>query len=140
LHVLEPNYGDDPDGKTDYGNPYLFIGRRVDMLDNGSLTIQYKRNRYYDYYTGHWTTHDPFGLEADATERNVFGLIRQYTDGLNLYEYARENPLRYVDSNGTLTTPLCIAQVAWAVKKSKGTNDKYRHCYVGCKISYYCGL
>jgi hypothetical protein len=58
-HVLEPNYADDPDGKSDYGNPYLFTGRRVDILDEGSLKIQYNRNRYYDYYTGRWTTHDP---------------------------------------------------------------------------------
>jgi hypothetical protein len=40
-------------------NPHLFTGRRVDILDNGSLTIQYNRNPYCDYYTGRWTTHNP---------------------------------------------------------------------------------
>jgi len=35
-------------------NPYLFIGRRLDILDSGSLTIQYNRNRYYDPETGRW--------------------------------------------------------------------------------------
>jgi RHS repeat-associated protein len=60
-----------PDGQSDDGNPYLFTGRRVDILDNGSLKIQYNRNRYYDYYTGRWLTQDPAG----------------YTDGMNLYEY-----------------------------------------------------
>jgi hypothetical protein len=28
-----PNFADDPDGQSDYGNPYLFTGRRVDILD-----------------------------------------------------------------------------------------------------------
>jgi len=41
--VLEPNFAPDPDGKSDDGNPYLFTGRRVDILDNGSLKIQYSK-------------------------------------------------------------------------------------------------
>jgi|GEM_PF-5436076 len=40
-YVLEPNFAPDPDGESDYGNPYLFTGRRVDILDSGSLKIQY---------------------------------------------------------------------------------------------------
>jgi RHS repeat-associated protein len=56
--ILEPNFAAEADGKSDYGNPYLFTGRRVDFLDNGSLTLQYNRHRYYDYYTGRWTGQD----------------------------------------------------------------------------------
>ena len=37
---------------SQYGNAYLFTGRCFDILDNGSLKIQYNRNRYYDYYIG----------------------------------------------------------------------------------------
>jgi RHS repeat-associated protein len=88
-HVLEPNYADDPDGKSDYGNPYLFTGRRVDILDEGSLKIQYNRNRYYDYYTGRWTTHDPLG----------------YVDGMNLYEYVSSGPILFADPYGLLPLP-----------------------------------
>ena len=40
-------------------NSYLFTGRRVDILNGGSLKLQYNRNRYYDQYTGRWLTHDP---------------------------------------------------------------------------------
>jgi len=82
--ILEPNFAPDPDGKSDYGNPYLFTGRRLDILDNGSLKIQYNRNRYYDYYTGRWLTHDPL----------------EYVDGMNLYEYGKSNPIIYVDPLG----------------------------------------
>jgi len=67
-----------------YQNSYLFTGRRVDILDSGSLKIQYNRNRYYDYYTGRWLTHDPLG----------------YLDGINLYEYCGSNPLNRLDFSG----------------------------------------
>jgi len=48
------------------------------------LKIQYNRNRYYDYYTGRWLTHDPLG----------------YLDTMNLYEYAKSNPIIYDDPLG----------------------------------------
>ena len=62
----------------------LFTGRRTDYLDSGSLKIQYNRNRYYDYYSGRWLTHDPLG----------------YVDGMNLYEYVQSNPTLNLDHSG----------------------------------------
>jgi len=59
----------------------------VDILDNGSLKLQYNRNRYYDQYTGRWLTHDPLG----------------YIGGMNLYEYALRNPASDADMLGLLT-------------------------------------
>jgi RHS repeat-associated protein len=53
-------------------------------MDNSSLKIQYNRNRYYDYYTGRFTTHDPLG----------------YFDGTNLYEYVKSNPVIGFDPYG----------------------------------------
>jgi len=70
-----------------YDNPYLFTGRRVDILDNGSVKLQYNRNRYYDQYTGRWLTHDP----------------EEYVDGLSLYEYVRSNPCGGLDPEGLRT-------------------------------------
>jgi len=52
VHVLEAEFTADADNQSDYGNAYFFTGRRLDILDNSSLKIQYSRNRYYDYYTG----------------------------------------------------------------------------------------
>jgi len=106
FYVLEPNFADDPDGKSDYGNPYLFTGRRVDILDNGSLTIQYNRNRYYDYYTGRWTTHDPLGIDPAGSETNPFGVTTQYRNGMNLYEYAYSYPLLALDPYGSFSLKL----------------------------------
>jgi hypothetical protein len=46
---------------ADYLNNYLFTGRELDILDSGSLKIQYNRNRTYDYYTGRWLRADKVG-------------------------------------------------------------------------------
>jgi len=83
-YILEPKFADDPDGKSDYGNPYLFTGRRVDLLDNGNLTLQINRHRYYDYYTGRWLTQDPLGM----------------VEGTNLYEYSGSHPVYGTDPFG----------------------------------------
>jgi len=83
----------------------LFTASRVDILDNSSLKIQYSRNRYYDYYTGRFTTHYPLGINPVGAGRNSFSITGQYRDGLSLYEYAGSNPATNVD--------------AWGLKKCK---------------------
>jgi len=88
-HVLEPNYTEKPDGISDF-----------DILDNGSLKLQYNRNRYYDQYTGRWLTHDPLGITPNSPWPNRFGGIHQYDDGLNVYEAAASNPVITVDPWG----------------------------------------
>jgi len=99
-HILEPNFADDTDGISDYNNPYLFTGRRVDYLNNGSLKIQYNRNRYYDQYTGRFLTHDPLGITPNPQRPNTFDLTGQYSDGMNLYEYAFSDPVLVTDQYG----------------------------------------
>ncbi|KPK72764.1 MAG: hypothetical protein AMJ79_15525, partial [Phycisphaerae bacterium SM23_30] len=74
---------------SDYNNVILFTGRRVDFLDDGDLTLQYSRHRYYDYHTGRWLTQDKIG----------------YDDGMNLYQYVKSNPLRYFDPFGFYYDP-----------------------------------
>jgi len=98
--VLEPNFANDGDGKSDYGNPYLFTGRRVDFLDDGNLTLQINRHRYYDYYTGRWLTQDPLGITLHGERYADFAPGEQYKDGLNIYEYSNSNPVRNVDPLG----------------------------------------
>ncbi|MHC4649135.1 MAG: RHS repeat-associated core domain-containing protein, partial [Planctomycetota bacterium] len=62
--------------------------------------IQYNRNRYYDYYTGRWTTHDPLGIVPNTLKANAFDVIKQYVEGLNLYLYVMGCPVSYADFAG----------------------------------------
>jgi len=64
----------------------LFTSRRVDILDSGSLKLQYNRSRYYDYYTGRWLQAEKLGMIPNDEQINPFGVEKQYQDGLNLYE------------------------------------------------------
>jgi len=91
---------------SSYGNPYLFTGRRLDVLDSGDLKIMYYRNRYYDPDTGRFLTHDPLGITPNAQQPNSFGIIGQFNDGSNLYEYAGSNVVAHSDPYGLdMTTP-----------------------------------
>ncbi len=61
-------------------NPYGYTGRRWD----GESGLWYYRNRMYSAKLGRFMQRDPAG----------------YMDGLNLYAYVRNNPLRYLDPAG----------------------------------------
>ena len=82
--------------------PCLFTARRLDILNGGSLKLQYSRFRYYDPETGRWLTHDPLG----------------YVDGMNLYEYVRSMPVSTIDPTG-LTPIITSWETAQFVR---GTN------------------
>ena len=70
---------------SQYGNPYSFTGRRLDVLDEGSLNLMYYRERAYSSHVGRFIQHDPLG----------------YIDSLSLYQYVRSNPLGFRDPYGT---------------------------------------
>ena len=75
---------------SQFANPYLFTGRRLDTMDSGSLTIYHYRARGYDAETGRFMQRDPLG----------------YVDGMNLYEYVKSNPLGHFDPSGLKTKKL----------------------------------
>ncbi len=100
VHILDANFADDADGRSDCNNPYMFTGRRLDFFDGGNLTLQINRHRYYDYYTGRWLTQDPVGVLSCADATRVTPLM-QYKGSLNLYEYVISNPAVLLDPMGT---------------------------------------
>jgi RHS repeat-associated protein len=62
------------------GNPWRYKGKRVDK----EMGLMYFGYRYYDAQVGRWVSPDPLGA----------------IDGPNLYAYARNNPMKYVDYFG----------------------------------------
>ncbi len=106
---LNPDYT--PFSGAASANPYYFTGRRLEKIDNGNLELMYYRNRYYDADTGRFLHQDPLG----------------YIDGMNLYEYVRSNPGRYVDPSGTSILPKSSITGSYEkfLDSSKGTRFIY---------------
>ena len=82
LMVYDSNYVVKASG-SDYTN-VGFTGQRIDILDDGNLTMNYYKNRWYDAETGRFISHDPLGYLAD----------------INMYQYVRSNSIVLTDSLG----------------------------------------
>jgi hypothetical protein len=95
------------------------------------------RFRSYSPTLGRWLERDPAG----------------YVDGMGLYEYVRGGPIAAVDPSGrAMVHPVILAAAAvvaagvacfmlhwddaWAFE---GAGDKFRHCWLSCKMSRTCG-
>jgi RHS repeat-associated protein len=88
----DPNVAEwspDADNKSDWDNEILFCGYWYDP-ETGLFHV---RERYYDPVTGTWKTRDRI----------------LYPDGMNLYEYCRGNPVRYLDTLGASATQTTTA-------------------------------
>jgi uncharacterized protein RhaS with RHS repeats len=88
--------------------------------------------RHYDATVGRFLQEDPIGLQGGD---------------INLFRYARNNPIKWIDPTGELIWSPDAIYAACAIgvysgQKScfpRGTNDKYKHCVIACKISQTCG-
>jgi len=78
--ILDSNFDTTTYTYSQYGNPYLYTGRRYD--DESGL--YYYRNRYYSPNLGRFITRDPM----------------YYAGGVNLYEYADSRPIPVADPHG----------------------------------------
>ena len=111
--ILSPAYS--VLSSSQYGNPYTFTGRRLDVFDYNSTTgdynyeIMYYRARYYDTDTGRFIQRDPLGIMPDGNSKiNPYKPVRQYTDGLNIYQYVKSNSITQRDQFGLKADCNCI--------------------------------
>lgn len=90
--------------------------------------------RWYEPGTGRYSSPDPMQV-------GVGGEVNQY-------QYARGNPLLFIDPRGLWPFGSgagfsigCAYVMAQALTPSfpPGTNDKFKHCVVSCKIQITCG-
>ena len=111
--ILDADFNGDADGVSDVDLPYLFTGRRLDVLDSDAFDIMYYRARYYDIATGRLLQRDravgaaTLGRIGSAGSAVGGGLIqhnpiagREYADGMNLYQYVQNNPTGLADPYG----------------------------------------
>ena len=73
-----------------------FTGQRIDILDDGNLTMNYYKNRWYDAETGRFMSHDPLGI---VPEGYYFPIV-QNIDGSNYFQFVKANPMAYIDRYG----------------------------------------
>jgi RHS repeat-associated protein len=106
-------------GETSFGSfalkRYRFTGKERDE----ESALSFHRARYYVPYLAKWTTCDPAGM----------------VDGISLYLYARNNPMRFVDESGmestNVDTPeerpsqvLNTAKLGGVVTRASSSEDK----------------
>ena len=107
--IFEPDFSAERNTSS-YNNVVAFTGQRLDDLDNGDLLIMYYKNRYYLVDIGRFIQNDPLGVNdglvivyfADngVPKSKPFNPFGQYTDGMNLFEYVKSNPIINIDSYG----------------------------------------
>lgn len=108
-----------------YGNPFLWTGQRYDAAAG---TYHYKR-RTYSISLGRWAQRDEMG----------------FIDGVNLFAYARLNPVTWVDPTGRSCIRAAEAQTTKDVGDLKvegyipESNDwKILHCINACNFQKQC--
>ena len=80
-----------------------FTGQRIDILDDGNLTMNYYKNRWYDTETGRFLSQDPLGVVPSGYENILSPSFMQYWDGMNSYLYAKSLPISNSDIYGLCT-------------------------------------
>ncbi|MCL5773488.1 MAG: hypothetical protein M1536_03830 [Firmicutes bacterium] len=102
-------------------NPYHYTGQQVDQ----STGFYYLRNRYYDAQAGRFTTEDPIGFDGGLNFYVYVDSVGKPFNETNLYQYARNNPVNFVDPSGK--NPLIYAAIllgaaaVWAATGVAGT-------------------
>jgi RHS repeat-associated protein len=111
VKVLNPDWSDDENGESDFGNEVLYAGYRFDS----ETGLYHVRRRYYHPTLGRWLSRDPAG----------------YQDGMNLYEYCRSAPVGASDAMGIQAEPVSDenlsldARIAYLQRQKEQWHEEY---------------
>ncbi len=86
-------YGSGASSITTRGDPASSFGAQWGYHPDSSTGLELLGHRYYDPATGRFINRDPIG----------------YDGGENLYGYANDNPVNYIDPSGFIPSPQCVA-------------------------------
>jgi RHS repeat-associated protein len=99
---------------SSYGNPYTFTGRELDVLDDGDLMPMHYRHREYDTHAGRFMQQDPLGIQPVTDVKiNPFVPGKQYSDGMNVYQYLASGPVHRIDPFGLWGSNVHYELTAW---------------------------
>jgi RHS repeat-associated protein len=99
-------------------NPWRYASKRKDP-ETGFI---YFGRRYYDPEIGRWLTTDPAG----------------FADGMNLYVFNHNNPLRYIDQDGRFAFAIPLIMVAFGTEVviTTTTISAIAGAFVGAALAY----
>jgi RHS repeat-associated protein len=117
------------------GNTFTFTGREADGTD-----LLFHRARYYDPRLQRFLSEDPIASLGDP-----IGAMA----GPNLYSYARQNPLTFVDRDGRFPIAAAgavaiavTAYIAFCQKRAMDQAEKFfelfdkkKHCFASCEFN-----
>jgi RHS repeat-associated protein len=126
-------------------NPFRFSTKYQD----DETDLLYYGYRYYSPSTGRWPNTDPINELGFGVLVHIPRVVN-LNEEKNLYGFVRNDALRFYDKDGRavgygLSALLGAAyacgkpQYDLAFKRYRGSGDKFKHCWVSCRISKTCG-
>ncbi|PJD95543.1 MAG: hypothetical protein CK425_08490 [Parachlamydia sp.] len=97
-------------------NPWRYASKRLDLETN---LINFGK-RYYDAELSRWLTTDPAG----------------FVDGMNLYSYVKNNPIRYVDPDGRFAFAIPLIYIGFDLAVTFITTETLIATFVGAALGW----